>query len=103
MQRRRLDAAELATALADLPHWRANAEATAIERRFTFADFRSAFAFMTEVALAAEAMDHHPDWSNVWTRVDIRLTTHDRGGVTAFDLALAGACDRAAAGRLSPA
>ena len=58
-------------------------------RRFTFADFSEAFAFMTRVALLAEKADHHPEWSNVWNRVDITLTTHDAGGLSARDVDLA--------------
>ena len=60
-----------------------------IAKSFNFADFGAAFAFMTRVALAAEKADHHPDWSNVWNRVDILLSTHSDGGVTAKDIALA--------------
>lgn len=66
----------------------------ALERTFEFADFAGAFAFMTRVALLAERHDHHPDWSNSWNRVSIRLTTHDRGGVTGFDVELARHVDR---------
>jgi 4a-hydroxytetrahydrobiopterin dehydratase len=64
-----------------------------LERRFTFADFSEAWAFMSRVALLAEAMDHHPEWSNVWNRVDIRLTTHDAGGLTDKDREMAEAID----------
>jgi 4a-hydroxytetrahydrobiopterin dehydratase len=60
-----------------------------ISKHFQFADFKSAFAFMTAVALKAEQMDHHPEWSNVYNRVDIWLTTHDAGGVTAKDVEMA--------------
>lgn len=103
MERRRLEAAEIVAALATRPGWRMSEDAGAILRRYVFPDFAAAFAFMTEVALAAEKLDHHPDWSNAWTRVEVRLSTHDRGGVTGFDLALADACDRAAAGRTKSA
>ena len=75
--------------LKDLAGWRYDGEARAIRRSFVFADFSEAFAFMTRVALAAEKADHHPDWSNVWNRVEIALTTHDAGGVTDRDVALA--------------
>jgi 4a-hydroxytetrahydrobiopterin dehydratase len=61
----------------------------AIARRLEFADFCQAFGFMTRVALVAERSSHHPEWTNVYNRVDIRLTTHDAGGLTALDLALA--------------
>ena len=80
---------EREAALEALPGWAYDAEARAIRRSFRFADFSEAFAFMTRVALAAEKADHHPDWSNVWNRVDIALTTHDAGGLTARDIALA--------------
>ena len=60
-----------------------------LHRELTFADFSEAFAFMARVALAAEKADHHPDWSNAWNRVDILLSTHSEGGVTARDIALA--------------
>ena len=80
-------------ALAGLPGWAYDAEARAIRRSFRFADFSEAFGFMTRVALAAEKADHHPDWANVWNRVDVALTTHDAGGLTARDVALAKAID----------
>ena len=76
-------------ALADLPGWTFDAERNGIAKRFTFADFPEAFAFMTRVALEAEKADHHPEWSNVWNRVDILLSTHSAGGVTNKDIALA--------------
>jgi 4a-hydroxytetrahydrobiopterin dehydratase len=83
-------------ALGRLPDWRYDGEAKAIRRSFVFADFSEAFAFMTRVALAAEKLDHHPDWSNVWNRVEIALTTHDTGGLTRRDLTLARTIDRLA-------
>jgi 4a-hydroxytetrahydrobiopterin dehydratase len=83
-------------ALGRLPDWRYDPEAKAVRRGFVFADFSEAFAFMTRVALAAEKLDHHPDWSNVWNRVEIALTTHDSGGLTRRDLALARTIDRLA-------
>jgi 4a-hydroxytetrahydrobiopterin dehydratase len=76
-------------ALAGLPGWRYEAEAKAIKRKFVFDDFGAAFAFMTRVAIAAEKADHHPDWSNSWNKVEIALSTHSEGGVTARDVALA--------------
>ena len=76
-------------ALARLSGWEWDPAREAIRKRFTFADFNAAFGFMTRVALAAERADHHPEWSNVWNRVDIALTTHDAGGLTARDIALA--------------
>ena len=82
--------------LAARPAWSLSPDGLAITRQFRFADFRAAFAFMTQVALAAERADHHPEWSNVYNRVDIRLTTHDAGGLTERDFALAEATDAAA-------
>lgn len=76
-------------ALADLPGWTWDAGRNGLAKSFEFADFGAAFAFMTRVALEAEKADHHPDWSNVWNRVDILLSTHSAGGVTARDVALA--------------
>ena len=80
---------ERADALAGLNGWTFDEGRSGIARRFTFADFGAAFAFMTRVALAAEKADHHPEWSNVWSKVDILLSTHDAGGVTGKDIALA--------------
>ncbi len=76
-------------ALAGLPDWEPRAGGAAIGRRFRFAGFPEAWAFMSRVALAAEAMDHHPDWSNSYRTVDITLTTHSAGGLTALDRDLA--------------
>ena len=78
-----------AEALAGLDGWGFDAARNGIARSFAFADFGEAFAFMTRVALEAEKADHHPEWSNVWNRVDILLSTHDSGGVTQKDIALA--------------
>ncbi|HEX8580406.1 MAG TPA: 4a-hydroxytetrahydrobiopterin dehydratase [Allosphingosinicella sp.] len=83
-------------ALGALPEWRWDGESRCIRRRFTFADFAEAFAFMTRVALAAEKADHHPDWSNSWNRVDVALSTHSAGGLTRLDVELAKVIDRAA-------
>jgi len=80
---------------AEVPEWRYDELTGAITRKFTFGDFTQAFAFMTEVALAAEKRDHHPEWSNVYNRVEITLTTHDAGGLTDRDIALARICDAA--------
>jgi 4a-hydroxytetrahydrobiopterin dehydratase len=81
------------TALASLPKWSLARDGKAIERRFSFADFNEAFGFMTRVALLADKADHHPEWSNVYSRVEIILTTHDAGGLSARDVALARAID----------
>lgn len=89
----RLDAARRDAELAKLPDWQFDSGADAIERRFKFRDFSTAFGFMTRVALLAEAAGHHPEWSNVYNRVSIRLTTHDAGGLTDKDVALAHAID----------
>ena len=89
----RLSDAERDAALARLPEWRLREDGRAIERAFRFADFGEAFAFMARVALAAEKADHHPEWSNVWNKVEITLTTHDAGGLSARDLALAETID----------
>ena len=92
-----------ATLRAELPDWQVGAErGGTIRRDFVFADFVQAFAFMTRVALVAEKHDHHPEWSNVYNRVSITLTTHDAGGLTAKDLALARAADAAYAAAAPP-
>lgn len=79
--------------LAALPTWALQADREAISRRFLFADFNAAFGFMARVALVAEKMDHHPEWSNVYRTVDVVLSTHDAKGLTALDLQLAKAMD----------
>lgn len=84
-----LTASERDEALAGLAGWTFDEGRNGIARSFAFADFGEAFAFMTRVALAAEKADHHPDWSNVWNRVDILLSTHSDGGITAKDMKLA--------------
>jgi 4a-hydroxytetrahydrobiopterin dehydratase len=85
-------------ALAGLPAWsKAPGDRDALARRYRFADFNTAFAFMTRVALKAETMDHHPEWSNVYSRVEVLLTTHDADGVTGLDVELARFMDAAAA------
>lgn len=83
-------------ALAALSGWSYDSARDGIARSWRFADFSAAFAFMTRVALAAEKADHHPDWSNVWNRVDVLLSTHSAGGVTDKDVALAKTIDRLA-------
>ena len=79
--------------LAGIPDWTYDEARDAIARRFTFDDFNQAFGFMTRVALIAEKADHHPEWSNVWNRVDILLTTHDADGLSQRDIAMAHAID----------
>ena len=76
--------------------WALSADEKALERSFRFADFAQAFAFLTRVAMHAEKVDHHPEFTNVWNRVDFRLTTHDTGGVTERDVKLAEAINRLA-------
>ena len=88
-----LTEAERDAALAALPGWRLRADGLAIERDFKFADFNEAFGFMTRVALLADKHDHHPEWSNVYNRVAITLTTHDAGGLSARDVTMAKAID----------
>jgi 4a-hydroxytetrahydrobiopterin dehydratase len=80
---------EIEQALSELPQWRITPDASALLRDYRFADFSHAFGFMTQVALQAERLDHHPDWANVYNRVQVRLSTHDAGGITAKDLAMA--------------
>ncbi|MFM2148179.1 MAG: hypothetical protein RLZZ187_485 [Pseudomonadota bacterium] len=72
-----------------LPGWTPVEGRDAIQRSFRFRDFSEAFGFMARVALLAEAQDHHPEWSNVWNRVEIVLSTHDAGGLSARDVRLA--------------
>ena len=88
-----LSEAERVEALDGLPDWDYDEARDAITRRFTFADFSEAFAFMTRVALLAEKADHHPEWSNVWNRVDVLLTTHDAGGLSGRDVDMAQAIE----------
>jgi len=92
-----LNDAERMAALTSLEGWTWDPARNGIARSFLFEDFGEAFAFMTRVALEAEKADHHPEWSNVWNRVDVFLTTHDAGGLTAKDIALARNIDRIAA------
>ena len=84
-----------AAALAELPDWSAVDGRDAIARSYTFASFSAAFGWMTRIALAAEALDHHPEWSNVYNRVEVTLSTHDAGGVTELDVRLAKTMDGA--------
>lgn len=84
-----LSDAERVDALDGLPDWDVDEARDAITRTFTFDDFSQAFAFMTQVALLAEKADHHPEWSNVYNRVDVLLTTHDAGGLSGRDIDMA--------------
>ncbi len=91
MQRLNLPAAT--EAMRAVPRWSLGADATSMSRDFLFTDFTQAFAFMTQLALAAEKRDHHPEWSNVYNRVNITWTTHDAAGLTQLDIAMAKLCD----------
>lgn len=84
-----LTKAEIDAALAELPAWALSSDGLAIERELKFQDFNAAFGFMTRVALYAEKANHHPDWFNAYNKVRLRLTTHDAGGLTQRDMALA--------------
>lgn len=94
----RLTDAERDAAMVDLPGWSLSADGAAITRTYVFADFVAAFGFMTRAAIHAEKADHHPEWFNVYNRVEVTLTTHDVGGLSGRDLALARAMDSLAAG-----
>ena len=92
-----LSAAQLAELPQRLPHWQHQAQRGGlIQRSLKFADFSQAFGFMCQVALAAERLNHHPEWFNVYNRLDITLTTHDVGGLSGRDLALADVIDQLA-------
>ena len=87
MDRRRLSDGEIREALSELPAWiRVD---NSLRRELTFSSFVDAFSFMTAAALVAESMNHHPEWTNVYNRVTILLSTHDAGGITGLDIALA--------------
>ena len=90
---KRLEGEARTRSLAALPRWSEVAGRDAIHRTFVFADFNQAFAFMSRVAMLAEKMDHHPEWSNVYKTVEVTLATHDAGGVTEKDIAMAKAMD----------
>ena len=93
----RLDPEARRAALATLPGWHDAPARDAIVRDFVFADFAQAFGFMSQLALVAERLDHHPEWSNVYNRVQILLSTHDAGGLTVLDIQFAQQADAAAA------
>lgn len=93
----KLPVEELKSALKRLPDWRLAQGREAITRKFQFVDFDAAFAFMTRAALKAAEMDHHPEWFNVYNKVEVTLATHDAGGVTPKDIELATAMDGYAA------
>lgn len=97
MKQEKLGEDAIREALAALDGWSRSQDGIAIEKSYRFKSFREAFGFMTEGALAAEKFNHHPEWFNVYNRVDVRLTNHDAGGLTALDVKLAGAMEAAAA------
>jgi 4a-hydroxytetrahydrobiopterin dehydratase len=96
MAPKKLDDAAITAGLKVLPAWKRADDRDAITRSFKFADFSAAWGFMSRAALAAEQLNHHPEWFNVWNRVDVTLATHDAGGITELDLKLAAAMDRIA-------
>ena len=89
----RLSDAAREAALRELADWTHDPERDAISRKFAFADFNEAFGFMARIALIAEKLDHHPEWSNVYNRVEILLTTHDAGGLSERDVKMARAIE----------
>ena len=92
----KFDPQQLAQRLQDLDGWRLAANREAIAKSFEFADFNRAWAFMQHVAALAGELDHPPEWSNIYNRVDITLTTHEAGGVSARDITMAQRIDRGA-------
>ena len=96
MKQERLSEEAIAEALAGLAGWTRSDDGIAIEKKYKFRNFREAFGFMTEGALAAEKFNHHPEWFNVYNRVEVILTTHDADGVTELDVKLASFMDAAA-------
>ena len=89
MAHEKLSAEAVATALSELEGWSVSSDGKSIRRVFTFKNFSEAFGFMSRAALAAEKLDHHPDWSNVYKTVDVTLNTHDVNGITDLDFKLA--------------
>ena len=91
----KLNPDQVQAALGALPGWKRHGRREAIRRQFVFADFTQAFAFMTQVAIVAEKRNHHPEWCNVYNKVDVILTTHDAQGLTQRDIDLARYADEA--------
>lgn len=89
MSRTPLTREEIGTALSELKGWELSADHLSIRQDFKFRDFNAAFAFMTRVALAAEKLDHHPEWSNIYNKVEVTLTTHSAKGLTSLDMRMA--------------
>ncbi|NKL04713.1 4a-hydroxytetrahydrobiopterin dehydratase [Rhizobium leguminosarum bv. viciae] len=100
MKRERLERTAVEAELTELAGWALNDAGSSISKTFKFANFIEAFGFMTETALAAEKLNHHPEWFNVYSRVDVTLNTHDAGGLTELDFKLAKAMEKAAARRV---
>jgi len=94
----KLSMAKIASAVSKLPGWKV--KSGKLHRDYAFGDFVAAFAFMAGAALVAQAMDHHPEWLNVWNKVSIDLATHDAGGITALDVELAHAMEELAVRQL---
>lgn len=94
MSRTLLTPQELAQALSALPDWDIVSSGKAIRRLFTFKDFNAAFGFMTRIAMYAEKLDHHPEWSNVYNKVEVTLTTHSSHGISKLDIQMAEIMDR---------
>lgn len=93
----KIDRDMVAEKLADLPGWALLSEKDALKKSFVFKDFNQAWGFMCRCALLAEKMNHHPEWFNVWNKVEVTLNTHDAGGVSALDLKMAAAMNAYAA------
>lgn len=93
----KIDRNTIAEKLADLPGWALLPEKDALKKSFVFKDFNQAWGFMCRCALLAEKMNHHPEWFNVWNKVEVTLNTHDAGGVSALDLKMAAAMNAYAA------
>ncbi|MBI3419930.1 MAG: 4a-hydroxytetrahydrobiopterin dehydratase [Proteobacteria bacterium] len=89
-----LSQSEAEKALSSLPGWQLSPDGKGIEKNFKFKNFSEAFGFMTRVSVSAEQMNHHPEWKNVYNRVEVRLSTHDAGGLTEKDIKLAEAMER---------
>lgn len=100
MKWEKLERAAVETELTKLAGWTLNDAASAISKTFKFSNFIEAFGFMTEAAITAEKLNHHPEWFNVYSRVEVTLNTHDAGGLTELDFKLARAMEKAAARRL---
>jgi len=96
---KKLDAHARAGALKELSQWHDVSGRDAIQRKFEFGNFSEAFAFMTRVALLAEKLDHHPEWFNVYNKIEVTLSTHDAGGVTENDVKMARAMEAYASKR----